>query len=59
MIGANGAGKSTVLKAVLGILRPSRGEILFGDQGIGGLRTDLVVRHGIGYAPQGRIVFKT
>ena len=55
VIGPNGAGKSRVLKAVVGILRPSRGEILFGDQGIGGPRTDLVVRHSIGYVPQGRI----
>ena len=58
IIGPNGAGKSTVLKAVMGILRPTAGEILFGDEPIGGLRTDLVVRRGLGYVPQGRIVFK-
>jgi branched-chain amino acid transport system ATP-binding protein len=58
VIGPNGAGKSTVLKAVMGILTPSRGEILFAGQSIGGLRTDLVVQRGIGYVPQGRIVFR-
>jgi ABC-type branched-subunit amino acid transport system ATPase component len=58
IIGPNGAGKSTVLKAVMGILKPSRGEITFDGQPIAGLRTDLVVHRGIGYVPQGRIVFK-
>jgi branched-chain amino acid transport system ATP-binding protein len=58
IIGPNGAGKSTVLKAVIGMLKPSRGRILFAGQPIDGLRTDLVVRRGIGYVPQGRIVFK-
>jgi ABC-type branched-subunit amino acid transport system ATPase component len=58
IIGPNGAGKSTVLKAVMGILTPSRGEIVFEEERIGGARTDLVVRRGIGYVPQGRIVFK-
>jgi branched-chain amino acid transport system ATP-binding protein len=58
IIGPNGAGKSTVLKAVMGILKPSRGEIAFAGRGIAGMRTDLVVRQGIAYVPQGRIVFK-
>ncbi|MGH2535460.1 MAG: ABC transporter ATP-binding protein [Thermomicrobiales bacterium] len=58
VIGPNGAGKSTVLKAVMGMLRPSRGEIAFDGRPIGGLRTDLVVHRGIGYVPQGRIVFR-
>jgi branched-chain amino acid transport system ATP-binding protein len=57
IIGPNGAGKSTVLKAVMGMLRPARGELQFDGQSIAGLRTDLVVRRGIGYVPQGRIVF--
>jgi branched-chain amino acid transport system ATP-binding protein len=57
IIGPNGAGKSTVLKAVMGMLKPARGELHFDGQSIAGLRTDLVVRRGIGYVPQGRIVF--
>ena len=58
IIGPNGAGKSTVLKTVMGILTPSRGAIEFAGEPITGLRTDLVVRRGIAYVPQGRIVFK-
>jgi branched-chain amino acid transport system ATP-binding protein len=58
IIGPNGAGKSTVLKSVMGILRPGQGEILFQDEPITGLRTDLIVRRGIAYVPQGRIVFR-
>ena len=58
IIGPNGAGKSTVLKAVMGFLQPSSGEILFDGEPITGLRPDEVVRRGIGYVPQGRIVFR-
>ena len=58
IIGPNGAGKSTVLKSVMGILNPTRGEVVFDGEPITGLRTDLVVRRGIAYVPQGRIVFK-
>jgi branched-chain amino acid transport system ATP-binding protein len=58
IIGPNGAGKSTVLKSVMGILRPGQGEILFQNEPITGLRTDLIVRRGIAYVPQGRIVFR-
>jgi ABC-type branched-subunit amino acid transport system ATPase component len=58
IIGPNGAGKSTVLKSVMGILKPVRGEVVFDGEPITGLRTDLVVHRGIGYVPQGRIVFK-
>ena len=58
LIGPNGAGKSTVLKAVMGLLKPTAGEIRFGGMAIGGLRPDQLVRRGLGYVPQGRIVFK-
>jgi ABC-type branched-subunit amino acid transport system ATPase component len=58
IIGPNGAGKSTVLKAVMGFLTPSSGTILFDGKPIIGLRPDEVVRRGIGYVPQGRIVFR-
>jgi branched-chain amino acid transport system ATP-binding protein len=57
IIGPNGAGKSTVLKAVIGLVRVSEGEITFADQVITGRRTDQLIRLGIGYVPQGRIVF--
>ncbi len=58
IIGPNGAGKSTVLKSIIGLLNPSAGEILFGGESITGMRPDQVVRNGIAYVPQGRIVFK-
>jgi ABC-type branched-subunit amino acid transport system ATPase component len=58
IIGPNGAGKSTVLKSVMGILKPSAGAIIFDGQPIAGLRPDQVVRRGIAYVPQGRIVFR-
>jgi ABC-type branched-subunit amino acid transport system ATPase component len=58
LIGPNGAGKSTVLKTVLGFLRPRQGRVTFEGQDITGWRPDRVVRSGLGYVPQGRIVFQ-
>ena len=57
VIGPNGAGKSTTLKAVLGILHPKSGQILFDGKEITRLRPDQVLRRGLAYVPQGRIVF--
>jgi branched-chain amino acid transport system ATP-binding protein len=57
VIGPNGAGKSTALKTILGILHPKSGRIFFSGKEIGGLRPDLVLRRGLAYVPQGRIVF--
>jgi branched-chain amino acid transport system ATP-binding protein len=58
VIGPNGAGKSTVLKAVMGFLKPTSGQVLFDGVPMTGTRPDLLVRRGISYVPQGRIVFK-
>lgn len=57
VIGPNGAGKSTALKAILGILHPKSGQILFEGKEITSLRPDQVLRRGLAYVPQGRIVF--
>ena len=57
VIGPNGAGKSTALKAIMGLLKPTSGRVIFDGQEITGMRTDLVVRRGLAYVPQGRIVF--
>ncbi len=57
IIGPNGAGKSTALKSVVGLLPPTRGQVRFGGEDITGLRADRVLRRGLAYVPQGRIVF--
>ncbi len=57
IIGPNGAGKSTAFKTVVGFLRPRHGRVLFNGEDITGLRPDLVLRRGLAYVPQGRIVF--
>jgi ABC-type branched-subunit amino acid transport system ATPase component len=57
IIGPNGAGKSTAFKTVVGFLRPREGTVIFNGEDITGLRPDLVLRRGLAYVPQGRIVF--
>jgi branched-chain amino acid transport system ATP-binding protein len=57
LIGANGAGKSTVLKTVFGILRPTRGAVRFAGHDITALSTIERLRRGIAYCPQGRCNF--
>jgi len=57
VIGPNGAGKSTVLKTALGYLRPWRGTIEFRGRDISHLPTHEIIRLGVSYAPQGRVVF--
>jgi ABC-type branched-subunit amino acid transport system ATPase component len=57
IIGPNGAGKSTTFKAIVGFLRPRQGRVVFNGEEITGLRPDLVLRRGLAYVPQGRIVF--
>jgi branched-chain amino acid transport system ATP-binding protein len=57
IVGPNGSGKTTALKAVMGLLEPSAGRVFFRGDDITGIRTDLLVRLGVGVVPQGRIVF--
>jgi ABC-type branched-subunit amino acid transport system ATPase component len=57
VIGPNGAGKSTAFKVIVGFLKPSEGRVLFDGDDITGLRPDQVLRRGLAYVPQGRIVF--
>ena len=57
VIGPNGAGKSTAFKTIVGFLTPRNGRVVFNGDSIVGLRPDLVLRRGLAYVPQGRIVF--
>jgi branched-chain amino acid transport system ATP-binding protein len=57
VVGANGAGKSTLLKAIAGALHPSKGSIRFENQEIGRLSTADIVRRGITYVPEARLIF--
>jgi ABC-type branched-subunit amino acid transport system ATPase component len=57
VIGPNGAGKSTAFKALVGLVPPSHGRVRFDGEDITGLRPDRVLRRGLAYVPQGRIVF--
>lgn len=57
LIGSNGAGKSTTLRTISGLLRPRRGEIVFQGRRISGLPGHEVVRAGICHSPEGRRIF--
>ena len=58
-IGANGAGKSTTLRTISGLIRPREGRITFGDQEISGMPAHRIVEGGISQAPEGRQIFST
>jgi branched-chain amino acid transport system ATP-binding protein len=57
LVGANGAGKSSTLKAILGMAARARGQIMFQGKSLAGVKTSEAVRRGIGYSPEGRRVF--
>jgi branched-chain amino acid transport system ATP-binding protein len=57
IIGANGAGKSTTLRAISGLVRVSKGEIVFAGKRIDGLAPEKIVALGIAHVPEGRRVF--
>ena len=56
IIGPNGAGKSTAFKTLVGFLTPRAGRVVFNGEDITGLRPDILLRRGLAYVPQGRIV---
>lgn len=57
LVGRNGAGKSTTMKVIAGLLTPMSGEVLYEDQDIGRWQPHEVARHGIAYVPEDRQIF--
>ena len=57
ILGANGAGKTTILKTVSGVMDPQKGSVLFEGRPIHGLDPDRVARLGLSHVPEGREVF--
>lgn len=57
LIGANGAGKSTTLRTVVGLVKPQSGKIIYNDLDITGKPSEEIVKHGITLVPEGRRIF--
>ncbi len=57
LIGANGAGKSTTLRAVSGLVKPSAGTITFDGKSLAGLAAHKILRRGLAQVPEGRGIF--
>jgi branched-chain amino acid transport system ATP-binding protein len=57
LIGANGAGKSTTLRTISGLLHPKQGKVLLKGQDISQMNPHLIVNAGVGHVPEGRGIF--
>lgn len=57
LLGANGAGKSTLFRTISGVLRPTRGSIIFEGETISSKSSEKIVRRGISLCPEGRHLF--
>ena len=57
LLGRNGAGKSTTLKAIMGLVRPTAGDVRFDDQDLKDLEPYEIARLGLGYVPEDRRIF--
>ena len=57
LIGSNGAGKSSTLRAISGLVKPSGGKIRLGDLDLTKMDPHQIVRAGVGHAPEGRRIF--
>lgn len=58
LIGANGAGKSTTMKTIMGLLKPVEGDILFEGESIAGKQTYDIVKKGVSLVPEGRQILQ-
>ena len=59
LIGSNGAGKTTAMRAISGMIRPTAGTISLSNQRIDGMESHRIARFGIAHSPEGRRVFST
>jgi branched-chain amino acid transport system ATP-binding protein len=59
LLGRNGMGKTTTVRAIMGLTPPRRGEVMFGGVSLAGQAPETVARRGIGLVPEGRHVFPT
>lgn len=57
LLGRNGAGKSTTMKSVMGLVQPAKGTVRFNGQEVAGLEPHMIARCGLGYVPEDRRVF--
>ncbi|HUG36607.1 MAG TPA: ATP-binding cassette domain-containing protein, partial [Candidatus Limnocylindrales bacterium] len=58
LLGRNGVGKSTTLKSIMGLVRPTQGQIVYEGRPIVGLPSHRLARAGIGYVPEDRRIFR-
>ena len=57
LLGRNGAGKTTILKSIMGLVDKTKGSILFNNEKLSGIPAHCIPKKGIGYVPQGRRLF--
>jgi len=59
LLGANGAGKSTTMKTIVGLLKPKKGSVEFLGENVTGLRPDQLLQKGIALVPEGRAILSS
>lgn len=59
LLGANGAGKSTTMKTIAGLLKPKQGSVEFSGEDVTGLRPDQLLRKGVALVPEGRAILSS
>ena len=57
LVGANAAGKTTILKTIAGLVRPTRGRVVFDGKDLGGMQSHDIVTEGLCLIPEGRRLF--
>ena len=57
LIGSNGAGKSTTLRVISGLIKPKSGEIIYESASLVGLKAHDIVKRGLSHVPEGRMIF--